>query len=54
MWKVFFCAAIAFPTYNAGKNALFVTSTSEFFHISLVINADQKSFYRILLSIFYV
>lgn len=23
MWKVFFCAAITFPTYNAGKNILF-------------------------------
>lgn len=29
MWKVFFCAAIAFPTYNAGKNALFVNNASE-------------------------
>lgn len=30
MWKVFFCAAIAFPTYNAGKNVLFTNNTSEF------------------------
>lgn len=30
MWKVFFCAAIAFPTYNAGKNVLFSNNTSEF------------------------
>lgn len=30
MWKVFFCAAIAFPTYNAGKNILFTNNTSEF------------------------
>lgn len=30
MWKVFFCAAIAFPTYNAGKNVLIARSTSKF------------------------
>ncbi|XP_029344570.1 H(+)/Cl(-) exchange transporter 7-like isoform X1 [Acyrthosiphon pisum] len=28
MWKVFFCAAIAFPTYNAGKNVLFSNNTN--------------------------
>jgi hypothetical protein len=30
MWKVFFCAAIAFPTFNAGKNIQFTKSTSRF------------------------
>lgn len=33
MWKVFFCAAIAFPTYNAGKNVLFTNNSSEFSYI---------------------
>ncbi|XP_026809937.1 H(+)/Cl(-) exchange transporter 7-like, partial [Rhopalosiphum maidis] len=28
MWKVFFCAAIAFPTYNAGKNVLFTNNSN--------------------------
>lgn len=31
MWKVFFCAAIAFPTYNAGKNVLSTNNTSKLF-----------------------
>lgn len=30
MWKVFFCAAIAFPTYNAGKNVFIANNTSEY------------------------
>lgn len=32
MWKVFFCAAIAFPTYNAGKSVLNASHTSEFYN----------------------
>jgi len=29
MWKVFFCAAIAFPTYNAGKTVLSTSTISK-------------------------
>lgn len=29
MWKVFFCAAIAFPSYNAGKNILYTSNASK-------------------------
>lgn len=36
MWKVFFCAAIAFPTYNAGRNVIFSKKLSEFYKISQV------------------
>lgn len=32
MWKVFFCAAIAFPTYNAGKSVLHASHASEFIY----------------------
>lgn len=31
MWKVFFCAAIAFPTFNAGKNIMSPNRTSEIY-----------------------
>lgn len=34
MWKVFFCAAIAFPTYNAGKNVLNTNNTSKLYQYS--------------------
>lgn len=30
MWKVFFCAAVAFPTYTAGKSVLITNNRSEF------------------------